>query len=255
MQKKTRAATQSLGLLAIIGGILVALNVLGVFFSARLDATEKELFSLSKGSKRLAKSLTDKLEVTAYFTEDLPPPFNATERYVRDILTEYASASGGKIHITFINPDTDEEKEKAREDGIAPVSHQVVENDSIAVKEGYRGLVLRYLDREEKVPVIQDTAGLEYLLTMKLKKLVGDRTTIGVLGGHEGPELAKGLATLQTCLPTYDMREVQASEDIPGDLSALLIVGPATAFGDDELRRINKYVMGGGSLAVLGADL
>src|SRR5690606_39005413 len=33
---------------------------------------------------------------------------------------------------------------------------------------------------------------------------------------------------------------------------ALLIVGPTTPFTEDELRKINRYVMGGGSLAVIG---
>ena len=37
------------------------------------------------------------MEITAYFSPDLPPPHNATERYVRDLLTEYRDASKGKI--------------------------------------------------------------------------------------------------------------------------------------------------------------
>ena len=72
--------------LGVSAAILVLLNVLGVFFFGRVDVTHNRLFSLSEGSKRAVQNLDDQMEITAYFTKDLPPPFNATERYVRDIL-------------------------------------------------------------------------------------------------------------------------------------------------------------------------
>ena len=70
--------------MAVATAAVVLLNVLGVFFFGRADFTDARLFSLSDGSKRTVQQLEERLEVTAYFTENLPPPFNATERYVRD---------------------------------------------------------------------------------------------------------------------------------------------------------------------------
>ena len=82
-----RAASESLLFLLFAGGILILLNVLVAYFpSPRVDLTRNGLFSLAEGSERLAGSLDDRLEITAYFTENLPPPFNATERHVRDLL-------------------------------------------------------------------------------------------------------------------------------------------------------------------------
>ena len=93
-----RAASESLLFLAFVGGILILLNVLVAYFpSPRIDLTQNRLFSLAEGSKRLAASLDDRLDITAYFTENLPPPFNATERHVRDLLSEYAAASDGRV--------------------------------------------------------------------------------------------------------------------------------------------------------------
>ncbi|MCA9602919.1 MAG: GldG family protein, partial [Myxococcales bacterium] len=221
----------------------------------RFDATKNELFSLSSGSKRLAGSLSDKLEITAYFTADLPPPFNATERYVRDILAEYQAASKGKIKVSFINPDTDAEKEQAQKDGVSAVKHQVIENDGVSVKEGFRGLVMRYLDREEIVPVIENTEGLEYLLTSRIKQLQGDKVPIAILTGHGEASSASGLAGLGRCMPTYEFRDVTADADIAPDTKALLIVGATEAIPEDQLRRINKYVMEGHSLAVFGGGM
>src|SRR3954469_17444413 len=145
MNKRTRAATESLAFLGVVGVCLVLLNVLGVYFFGRLDVTGDSLFSLSDGSKAVVQKLEDNLEITAYFTKDLPPPFNATERYVRDILDEYQAASRGKLHVKFINPDSDEAREQAEADGVQKVAHQKVENDAVQVVEGYRGLVFTYL--------------------------------------------------------------------------------------------------------------
>jgi ABC-type uncharacterized transport system involved in gliding motility auxiliary subunit len=254
MTKRSRAAAESVSFLLVIGGILVALNVLALFVSSRFDATDKQLFSLSSGSKDLAKKLTADLEITAYFTADLPPPFNATERYLRDLLAEYQAVSKGRIKVTFVDPDTDSEKEQASKDGVQAVKHQVFENDGVSVKEGYRGMVMKYLDSEEQIPVIEDTAGLEYLLTTRIKKLVGDRTKVGVLSGHEESTTSAGLSALARCLPTYDFQEVTAGSDISKDLKALLVVAPAQTIPPADLARINKYVMEGGSLGVFAGN-
>ena len=197
-----RAASESLIFLLIVGGILILLNVLAAYFpSPRIDLTKNELFSLAEGSERLCSSLDDRLEVTAYFTENLPPPFNATERQVRDLLAEYAAASNGKIIVRFVNPNDEAKQQAARADGVQPVAHQKIEEDQVAVVEGYRGIVLRYLDRTRTVPVIQDTTGLEYTITAAIKELVGERKPIGVVGGHGGPSLEQGLTSLRLTGP------------------------------------------------------
>jgi ABC-type uncharacterized transport system involved in gliding motility auxiliary subunit len=251
-----RVASESLIFLLIVAGILVLLNVLAASFrSPRIDLTRNDLFSLAEGSERLAAGLTDRVEVTAYFTENLPPPFNATERQVRDLLSEYAAASNGQIVVRFVNPDDEAEQQAARADGIQPVAHQKIEEDQVAVVEGYRGMVLRHLDQSRTIPVIQDTTGLEYTITSAIKELLGERTPIGVVGGHGSPALTQGLTSLQSVLSLYDVREVDASEEIDPNLEALLIIGPKEPFSDDELRRIDQYVMRGGSLGVFGGAL
>jgi ABC-type uncharacterized transport system involved in gliding motility auxiliary subunit len=248
-----RAASESLIFLLFVGGILILLNVLAAYLpSPRIDLTQNGLFSLAEGSERLVSSLDDRVEVTAYFTENLPPPFNATERQVRDLLAEYAAASNGQFIVRFVNPNDEAKQDAARADGIQPVAHQKIEEDQVAVVEGYRGMALRYLDRARTIPVIQDTTGLEYIITSAIKELVGERKPIGIVGGHGGPSLEQGLTSLSSVLSLYDVREVDASQDIDPALAALLVVGPQEPFSDQELRRIDQYVMRGGSLGVFG---
>ena len=255
MRKGTRAATESLSFLLIIAGALVFLNILGTFVWGRIDCTEKELFSLSEGSKRVARSLTDKMRITAYFTEDLPYPFNTTQQQVRDLLDEYEAVSGGKIEVRFVTVDTDEEREEAEEAGVQRVQHQAIEDDNISVKEGYRGMVITYLDEKEVVPVIEDTSGLEYRMTLLMKEMLGDKKKVGILSGHEGPTLQEGLSRIQQCLPQYELSMVQADAEIADDLAAVLVIEPHTALSQTELERLNQYVMNGGNLGIFGGTI
>ncbi|MEY4512649.1 MAG: hypothetical protein RLZZ450_4771 [Pseudomonadota bacterium] len=261
MNKRTRRATESLAFLGVSAAILVLLNVLGIFFFGRADVTQSRLFSLSEGSKRAVGELKDNLEITAYFTKDLPPPFNATERYVRDILDEYqaaakrSSSKDAKLTVRFVNPDNDEARQQAESDGVQRVAHQKIENDAVQVVEGYRGLVFNYLGEHRALGAINGTEGLEYDITETIKLLTGDKVKIGVLSGHEGPTVAQGLKTFTGLMPLYDVVEVSAASPIDSKLRALLVIAPETALSDDELRNIDAYVMNGGNLGVFGGSI
>jgi ABC-type uncharacterized transport system involved in gliding motility auxiliary subunit len=266
-QQRIRAASESLGFLGILAAVFVLLNVISIWANDRLDCTGNERFSLSDGSTNLVGELTDHLVITGYFTPDLPPPYNGVERDVRDILAEYEDASSGKLEVRFISPETAEERKAAEDAGILKLPHEDIREDSFSMKEGYRGLVLTYLGRTEVIGAVGgrfgDTAGLEYELTMKIKRLVGERTRVGVLSGHDGPTLAQGLARIQQCMPMYEFVEITANGDLKADdpetdeddataVRAVMVVEPHTPLSTEELQHLNRYVMQGGSLGVFG---
>jgi len=254
--RASKQRAESLGFLALATGVLIALNVLGVFTFFRADTTQNRAFSLSDGSRRAVRELDETLSITAYFTSDLPAPFNSTERIVRDILSEYQSAGGSHVQIRFVSPNTEAERTEANERGLQLVQHQSVESNAASVVEGYRGIVFEYLGERQTIPVIQpNTQGLEYDITMAIKRLTGERVAIGILSGHEGPTLAEGLSTLQRMLPLYEVREVNANEEISTEIRALLIIEPKNEITETELRRINQFVMRGGSLGVFGGAM
>lgn len=250
--KRTRVAGESITFLMIAIGILVALNVLGVFgVFARSDVTNAELFSLSAGSRDVAARLTDEMEIVGYFTEDMPEP--SVERYVRDILTEYEQAAGGNIRLSYVVPDEEDEQEAAERDGLTRQRMQAFEDDGFTYKEGYRGIVLKYLGETKAIDVSVDTTGLEYTITMTIKDLIGDTKKIGIVSGHEGPTLAEGLGNLRTWLPTYELSEVDANEAVDADeYAAVLLIAPENTVTEAELRNLNDYVMNGGNLGVFG---
>ncbi len=267
-KQQARAAKESAAFLLLVGGILILINVLGVFFHSRVDTTDKQLFSLSKGSLHLASTLKDQMEIVAYFSADLPPPHNATERYVRDLLLEYKDASHGKITLRFVHPEKDEDKQAAERDNVPRVQDQKLEADSFSVQEGYRGLAFHYLGDTRSVGHIDSTDGLEYEIAQLIKEMSGEKVKIAVLDGHnEAPQQQNPMMMMQQpqggphmnsikgYLPTYDVQEIRADKEIPADLKALLIVQPEIPFTEQELRYINQYVMRGGSLAIFGGAL
>jgi ABC-type uncharacterized transport system involved in gliding motility auxiliary subunit len=247
-----RRGAESVLFLALVAASLVVLNVLVHYQSFRFDFTRQGLYSLSAGSRNVVSRLEDELEITAYFTGNLPPPFNNTERAVRDLLSEYEAAASGSISLRFVDPDTTEEQDEARDAGIQEVQHQVYENDSVQIRNGYRGIVFRYAGERQTIPVVEDTSGLEYAITQTIRQLAGETLPIGVLSGHESPTPTQGLSAFRTALPSYELREVDASEAIDPELRALLIVTPQDELSDTELQNINAYVMNGGSLGVFG---
>jgi ABC-type uncharacterized transport system involved in gliding motility auxiliary subunit len=266
-KNQARLSGQSATFLLLLGGIAVVLNVLGVFVNVRSDWTDRELFSLSNGSKRLVSALDDRMEIVAYFSPDLPPPHNATERYVRDLLTEYKDASKGNVSLAFVHPTKDEEKQAAERDGVKRVQDQKLEADSFSVYEGFRGVAFKYKGDTRAIPMITGTDGLEYEITQIIKEMSGEKVKIGVVTGHNpdpppdpmqmqmGMQKPKGglkLDSIKGYLPTYDVQEIKLDKEVPSDLKALLIVQPDDALQENELRYINQFVMKGGSLAVMG---
>src|SRR5438105_15532817 len=95
-RQTTRILTSASGVL-LAGVILVLVNVLSSWLYARWDTTHFHAYSLSPSSKKLVRSLDDPVVIKAYFSRDLPSPYNTYGRYVKDVLTEYRAASHGRV--------------------------------------------------------------------------------------------------------------------------------------------------------------
>jgi len=92
----TKKAQTIFRVLMVIG-ILVLVNFISVRLFSRLDLTKAGVYTLSDASKNLVRNLDDRITVKAYFTEDLPAPYNNNRRQVLDILNEYKAYAKGKL--------------------------------------------------------------------------------------------------------------------------------------------------------------
>jgi len=279
MGKRNTLRAQSTVFLLVLAGILVLANVISLEFFGRIDLTRDGVFSLSPASINLMRGLEDKLVVKAYFTKNLPGRFASLERHVRDLLSEYRGHSGGRLHLSFIDPaEDDDEEEVARSLGIQKMPNPDIEKDKATIKEGYRGLAFTYGHRTETIPAVDSPVGLEYLITTKIRQLVGIKPTVAFLVGHGEPEIDPSDQSDRPLLPEerkqrgayrnirnnleiYNYRQLGlqgGKQPIPAEVDAVVVAGPREpAFTDEELYRLDQFLLGGGSLAffVAGVDV
>ncbi|NOZ00693.1 MAG: hypothetical protein GXP54_02230, partial [Deltaproteobacteria bacterium] len=103
-------------------GILVLLNVLGLWVFGKADLTDNKRYTLSDVSRQAVKDL-DGLDVQVFISKDLPPSMaqgwgrqrdiRGVDREFLDKLDEYQSYSGGNMTITRVTDDIEDQADKA----------------------------------------------------------------------------------------------------------------------------------------------
>jgi gliding-associated putative ABC transporter substrate-binding component GldG len=272
MKSKTKIRTESTVFLLSLLGIVVLVNLLATKLVVRGDLTRDGVFTLSKASTGLVASLDDKLVVKAYFTANLPGRYATLERQVRDLLEEYAQASGGKMEVSFIDPATDsKEEEVANSLGIAKQANPDIEKDQATVKEGYRGIAFSYGDKTAAIPAVESPVGLEYEITTTLKKILGKKSKVGFLTGHGEPQVSPpprsqeeqqqmmmmdptsrgAYRNVRANLDIYEYADIdlaKGEQPVPEDVDVLVISSTRGRLEDKELYQIDQYLMKGGSI-------
>jgi len=247
--------TQTLLRVLLVLGILILVNFISVRIFGRLDLTKAGVYTLSDASKNLMRTLDDRVTVKAYFTEDLPAPYNNNRRAVLDILNDYKAYSKGNLHYEFINPEGEKNEREAQQAGIPPVEVQVVKEDKFEVKRAFLGLVMMYEDKKEVIPVIQNLSSLEYDISAAIKRLTArTKKRIGYTTGHQETVLTSMQRASQEINAQYETVPVDLSSNTAGisqDLAALLIIAPQTKFSDTAKYQIDQYLMRGGKVAFL----
>lgn len=253
MENKT-LKSQFLTRITIIIGILILVNILSGYIFTRLDLTKDKLYTLSDVSKNLVKNLDDKLTVKAYFSEDLPAPYNNNRRFLKDLLDDYRAYSSRNLQYEFIAMDEEKLEPEAQRYGIPPVQVQVVKEDKLEVKKAYMGVVFLYEDKQETLPVIQNLDNLEYEISSTIKRITSKTIQkIGFLTGHGEPSFQEMKNIYQLLSKQYQTTtvDVKSNNPVPNDVGALLIISPTSRLSEPEKYQIDQYIMRGGKTAFL----
>ncbi len=269
MERKQRARTESAVFVAVIAAALVLVNLIGLRFFARWDLTERQLFTLSQGTRRIVGQLSDQLTITVYFTPNQPPPANDDERFLRDQLDEYRSVGRGRINVRYVTPDNDDRKHQADSAGCVKRPLQAVNQreEQATIIEAYRCVTFEYLGRRERIEFLPPgVQGLEYEISASIRNISlreGERErTIGFLTGHgeQGPD--EGMQYLSQILEqarvNYRTRAINLNNGenaVPSDIKGLIIVNPTRRIEERELRQLDAYLMRGGSVALFAGGL
>jgi ABC-type uncharacterized transport system involved in gliding motility auxiliary subunit len=277
-QKKKAAAQTGLYVLVMVA-IVVVVNMLSSKLYSRKDVTAAERFTLSQGSGRLLSTLKQPIQVDAYVKRGLPQ-LDAFVGDLTDLLKEYERAGKGKFKFTIIEANTDELRSQAKEAGLQEqpfVDPSQTSEDQAAVAQGYMGIVFKYGSEKTVIPVLgpQSQDGLEFWITNKIREIRDKaddiKHRIGVITDKDELKLSdqnlvpkqgrqQGSPSMQTIMeqnfPFYKTEEVKLSESAPidKDLVGLIITQPRKDYTDNELRRIDEFLMRGNKALVVYAS-
>lgn len=239
----------------LLSGIFLLANYVASFVPLRFDTTEGRVYSLSSGTKEILKSVDDTLIVRFLFSPDLPPRFKLNEKYIRDLLAEYRRAAQGKLRIELVDPSrSPKDKQDAIAAGVYPVQVNVIKKDKQEIQESFLGISLLYGDKKEAISFIQNTDGLEYEISQRIKKMVkptegkvGFITDAKALTLDSAPlkELAEPIRQI------YQTVDISLMQDVPSDVKSLWLVGPREKLDPVVVDRIKTWVEKGGVLGLL----
>jgi gliding-associated putative ABC transporter substrate-binding component GldG len=235
-------------------------------YFARADLSEGRIYTLSDYSRQVVRELEEPMTVKVYFSEDVGPQYNQNRTYIKDMLEDYRAYSKGNLQFEMVNPrDTETFDEEARKAGIQPVQAQVVENDQISVRLVYMGMRFLVGDRGESLPFLGDVSGLEYTITSTIRRLaLPELARVGVIQGHGEPALRPDPMAARMGLPpgpaigtlgqlleqTYTVEEVDLQSPVDPGIRTLVWAGPTQAVDSLALYHLDRFLMGGGRLAL-----
>lgn len=248
---------------------LVIFNVLSAFLFFRIDLTAEKRYTLSTATQKLLADVDDDIHVNVYLTGDLPPGFKRLENAVRETLDEFAARADQPVTYRFIDVDAVTETEAKNklieqlvQKGLQPTNLFDNEGGKRTEKLIFPGAIVSYKGQETPVLLLkgnkaaskeeqlnQSFEGVEYALASAIRKLTqpaGSRRRVGLLARTKVPpsRFSDLLASVQE---TYDLFYVDLTKPAPiANLDVLLVPKPDQPFTDDDLFKIDQYVVKGG---------
>jgi ABC-type uncharacterized transport system involved in gliding motility auxiliary subunit len=160
--------------------VVVLLNVAATSLFFRIDLTRNKIYTLSDASKDAVATLQEPLTIKAFFSKNMPAPYNNIEQQVRDLLEEYAQWGNEFFNYSFYSMDTSEDadpqelsenEELARNHFIVPIQIEQVEKDEVKLVRAYMGLAFQHGDLLETISAVTSPDRLEFTITQAIQTL------------------------------------------------------------------------------------
>ena len=224
--------------------IAIVVNAIAGQFNLKFDLTKNKIYTLSEDTISLLKSVDEEIVLYSVYEE------GGEISVITEILDKYATYSK---NITTKNVDPYKNPQfaaKYAKNGEAISIGSVV----VEMANGYR-----IVSQNELADVVTNEATgesymqgikLESVLTGAIRSMVsGEKTAIYNLVGHKEMAIHEELIK-EMEYGGYELFELNLiqSKEIPKDCSVLLINALIEDITDDELKVINEYLDGGGSL-------
>lgn len=250
----------TVGVMAVVVGILVLINYIVSFFPLRFDITENKIYSLSAVTKDMLKGLDDIVTIKLFFSQDLPNRVLPIRQEVESLVKEYEQVGGASIKVEVIDPSDLTEQQEAQTLGIPQLQFSGIEKDKLEVSQGFFGGAVLFGAEREAIPVFEEGGNFEYQFTSAINKLTREEVPkVALTGGHgeedEGLELARKLLEQDFAVTTQVISTAESSltrsaqtPTIPADIKTLLVIDPQQKWGSAEKEALGEFVNKGGSL-------
>lgn len=245
--------------------LFLAVNVIAdqVLGSARIDLTQRKLFTLSEGTRHMLENLDEPVTLKLYYSRSLAseaPQMRNHADNVINMLEEYQAVSGGKVRLEIIDPEPFSEAEDRAVD--AGLSGVPVGNSG---EKFYFGLVGQNMTDDQEVIgfFAPDRARfLEYDLTKTLYGLSHPDLPVlevitsfplefgpgGIQAAMRGQSRAYGIMR-----PLKEFFEVRVPtpqwEELDPDTDVLMLLH-ARNLTDKQLYAIDQFIVKGGKTLI-----
>ncbi len=213
----------------------VFVNFLSTRFSLKIDMTPNQIYQLDESTKEMLSDMQK--DVTIYMLAEETEMKQGNNNYVLETIYQMATASGGKIKYEFISPT----KNPAFFDKYANAKGN--ENAMLVVSTDKR---YKVVNSNEMLSASSENSNLyinvESAIDTALLYVLSDRSTkAGMVYGHN--EVA--VEGFNSLLSSNGMEQVTVnllSEEIPEDVSNLVIMAPTLDFNASEIAKIDKFL-------------
>lgn len=204
----------------------------------------------------------EKINVTLYFSPVLKnmgiSGCNELEQIVETSFKEVNKQNKDRLDYKVVNPSESETIEFVQKYGIQAIQYKSENQQKVAAL----GLVVEYNDDFRVIPVQIErslfgyvVSGLETIgesINESLQSLMSNVQSIGYVTGHGELSLQDERQALnfnKMVSAHYQIEELNLVEkDIPMNMSCIVINGPKADFAEEELYKIDQFVMRGGNI-------
>lgn len=248
-------------LLVLLAGFFAVNLLAGRYVTGvRLDATEGSVYTLTKGSRAVAKSPDEPVKLTYYFSSAAArgqPDVESFARRVREMLREYARASGGKIELKEVDPEPFSEQEddavKAGLAGLPMPSGMSLYFGLVGVNSVETREVVPFFDMRKERFLEYDLSRIVYSLATPKRRVVGLVTGLPLEGGFaidprtRQPMQTPGWRIVDEIKSLFEIRSLATPTEIPADIDVLIVAHPKE-LPEATLYAIDQFVLRGGRL-------
>lgn len=268
MNRITRA------ILAIVFVMVIAVSAIsichGVFKSARMDLTERKLYTLSDGTKEILAGLKQPITMKLFYTKtaainssiDQIRYYNNYYTYVHALLQEYQANGGGNVNLEVVDPRpfTDEEMAAVRY-GLRRIPMSEEENFIFGlVVQTQFGVtkVIEFFTPDRQQLVEYDISYLiDTAITRQKRRigvlsamdLIGDTDYMAQMKRMQGQQPKQKWGIIAQLEKQYEVTAISSDTDEITDVDLLLVIHPKD-FSEKTQFAIDQFILKGGRAIV-----